>query len=401
MSAGAFLAGYGTRMSVQTGMSLAQIGEFSFIIAGIGLASGGTRDFLYPVAVAVSAITTLTTPWLIRAAGPVASWVDRTLPRPIQNFVGLYGSWMASFRSSSQDQGRQSRARRLAGLLLLDAVLLAAIAVGLALQLGVAVATISRRLDLSAETARLIVLGGAGALAAPLLIGLVRTARGLGQAIALRALPAPTHGVDLGAAPRRAFLVTWQLVMVAMAGVPLVALSSAFLPRHLAPILFIAVLMILAIAFWRSATNLQGHTRAGAEVIVAALAKQMAGSTESPEGPVGHRRRANDSEGAAATITDAPPRAQTLSGIYDLIPGLGRPVSIEIGAEDYAAGRSLSELDVRDATDATVLVIVRGDDSVILPVGKEVLQPGDVLALAGAEDAVEKARSLLRTGPPA
>jgi CPA2 family monovalent cation:H+ antiporter-2 len=401
VSAGAFLAGYGTRMSVQTGMSLAQIGEFSFIIAGIGLASGGTRDFLYPVAVAVSAITTLTTPWLIRAAGPVASWVDRTLPRPIQNFVGLYGSWMASFLSSSQDQGRQSRARRLAGLLLLDAVILAAIAVGLALQLDVAVATISRRMDLSAETARLVVLGGAGGLAAPLLIGLVRTARGLGQAIALRALPAPTRGVDLGAAPRRAFLVTWQLVMVAMAGVPLVALSSAFLPRHVAPILFLAVLVILAIAFWRSATNLQGHTRAGAEVIVAALAKQMAGSTDALEGPVAHRRRASDSEGAAATVTDAPPREQTLSGIYDLIPGLGRPVSIEIGAEDYAAGRSLSELDVRDATDATVLVIVRGDDSVILPVGKEMLQPGDVLALAGAEDAVEKARSLLRSGPPA
>src|SRR5919108_941327 len=78
VATGAFLAGYGTRTSVQTGMSLAQIGEFSFIIAGIGLASGATRDFLYPIAVAVSAITTLTTPWLIRSAGPAASWVDRT-----------------------------------------------------------------------------------------------------------------------------------------------------------------------------------------------------------------------------------------------------------------------------------------------------------------------------------
>ncbi len=53
VSIGAFLAGYGTRTSVQTGMSLAQIGEFSFIIAGVGLATGATRGFLYPVAVAV------------------------------------------------------------------------------------------------------------------------------------------------------------------------------------------------------------------------------------------------------------------------------------------------------------------------------------------------------------
>jgi CPA2 family monovalent cation:H+ antiporter-2 len=52
VSVGSFLVGYGTRTSVQTGMSLAQIGEFSFIIAGIGLAAGATRSFLFPVAVA-------------------------------------------------------------------------------------------------------------------------------------------------------------------------------------------------------------------------------------------------------------------------------------------------------------------------------------------------------------
>ena len=401
VSAGAFLAGYGTRMSVQTGMSLAQIGEFSFIIAGIGLATGATRDFLYPVAVAVSAVTTLSTPWLIRGAGPVASWVDRTLPRPIQTVVGLYGSWMASLKSSPQDQTRRSRERRLAGLLVLDAVLLGAIAVALALQLDPAVATIARRMDLDPETARLVVLGAAGALAAPLLVGLVRTARALGQTIALRALPAPTRGVDLGAAPRRAFLVTWQLVMVAMAGVPLVALTSPFLPAQVGPAILLAALAVLGIAFWRSATNLQGHTRAGAEVILAALAKQMAGSTASPDAAISHRRRASDSGATPAPPSDALPQVRTLAGIYDLIPGLGQPVSMEIGPEDYAAGRSLSQLDLRDATDATVLVIVRPEASVILPVGKEVLGVGDVLALAGSADAVEKARSLLRSGPAA
>src|SRR6185295_10985485 len=72
---GAFLTGNRVRSSVQAGMSLAQIGEFSFIIAGLGLSLKATRDFLYPVAVAVSALTTLTTPWLIRASGPVANWI--------------------------------------------------------------------------------------------------------------------------------------------------------------------------------------------------------------------------------------------------------------------------------------------------------------------------------------
>jgi CPA2 family monovalent cation:H+ antiporter-2 len=381
-------------------MSLAQIGEFSFIIAGIGLASGATGDFLYPVAVAVSAITTLSTPWLIRAAGPFASWVDRKLPRPIQTFAGLYGSWMASFRSSSHDLTRRSRERRLAGLLVLDAILLGALALGTALQLDVAVDAVTTRTELAPETARLVVLAGAAALATPLAIGLVRTARGLGQAIALRALPAPTRGVDLGAAPRRAFLVTWQLVMVAMVGVPLVALTQPFLPSHLGTAIFFGALVVLAIAFWRSATNLQGHTKAGAEVIVAALAKQMAGRAGELAEPTPQRRRASDSGAGAATLAAAPEQVRTLSGIYDLIPGLGQPVSMEVGADDYAVGRSLSELDLRDATDATVLVIIRPGESVILPVGKEVLREGDVLALAGAEEAVDKAKALLRSGPP-
>ena len=68
VSLGAFLTGNGTRASVQSGMSLAQIGEFSFIIASLGLSLKATGDFLYPVAVAVSAVTTLTTPMFIRAS---------------------------------------------------------------------------------------------------------------------------------------------------------------------------------------------------------------------------------------------------------------------------------------------------------------------------------------------
>ena len=67
---GAFLVGSGMRTSVAAGMSLSQIGEFAFIIAALGMSLGVTRDFIYPIAVAASAITALTTPWMIRAWGP-------------------------------------------------------------------------------------------------------------------------------------------------------------------------------------------------------------------------------------------------------------------------------------------------------------------------------------------
>lgn len=98
---GALISGQSLRHSVQTGMSLAQIGEFSFIIASLGLTLKVTSDFLYPVAVAVSAITTLTTPYLIRAADPCAEWIERVLPK----------SWIERIRRyhSAAQRGSQNR----------------------------------------------------------------------------------------------------------------------------------------------------------------------------------------------------------------------------------------------------------------------------------------------------
>src|SRR2546428_13386547 len=88
------------RTSVQAGMSLAQIGEFSFIIAALGLSLQATREFLYPVAVAVSALTTLFTPGWFRASERVAALVDWNQPRPLQNFAAGYGSCFCIIRSA-------------------------------------------------------------------------------------------------------------------------------------------------------------------------------------------------------------------------------------------------------------------------------------------------------------
>lgn len=77
---GALISGQPLKTAVQTGMSLAQIGEFSFIIATLGLTLKVTSDFLYPIAVAVSAITTFTTPYLIKSSGPFFLYLERKLP---------------------------------------------------------------------------------------------------------------------------------------------------------------------------------------------------------------------------------------------------------------------------------------------------------------------------------
>ena len=80
-SFGFLLSGQSLKSAMQCGFSMAQIGEFSFIIASLGVTLGVTGDFLYPVVVAVSVITTFLTPYMIRASGPAHTFLEKRLPR--------------------------------------------------------------------------------------------------------------------------------------------------------------------------------------------------------------------------------------------------------------------------------------------------------------------------------
>ncbi|HEV8234891.1 MAG TPA: cation:proton antiporter, partial [Gemmatimonadaceae bacterium] len=175
VTAGAFLTGNGLRPSLQAGMSLAQIGEFSFIIAAVGTATGAIRPELYAVAIAVSAITTLTTPWLIRAADPIALIVDRKLPRSVQTFVALYGSWIERLRESAPLAGGRARVRRLVRLLVIDVVLLALVIIAAAAEMGRTTILLRQWLGASEQVAQLAVIAGSVVISIPLVVGLVRT----------------------------------------------------------------------------------------------------------------------------------------------------------------------------------------------------------------------------------
>lgn len=89
---GALLSGQSLKHSVQAGMSLAQIGEFSFIIASLGVSLNVTSAFLYPIAVAASAVTTFTTPFLIRQSGPFYSLIESRLPARWVKNLNRYSS---------------------------------------------------------------------------------------------------------------------------------------------------------------------------------------------------------------------------------------------------------------------------------------------------------------------
>jgi monovalent cation:H+ antiporter-2, CPA2 family len=374
---GAFLAGNPINIALKSGMSLAQIGEFSFIIAGVGLQLGAVREFLYPVAVAVSALTTLSTPWLIRASGSAASWVDDHLPHPLQTFASLYGSWVHALRETPAHPTAWARIRGLIGLLFIDLAAIAGIVIGASMGQTALVEWVTARVpDVEQSLVRWLLVLAAVAVAAPFVLGAVRLARALGLALTAEALPGASNGgLDLAAAPRRALLVTFQLAILIVAGVPLIAVTQPFVPGIPGMAVLMVALILLVIPFWRSATNLHGHVRAGAQVILEVLAARAQGPT-----------------GESAMMP-------AVGEVKRLVPGLGDAATISLPASAPSVGRTLKALDLRGLTGATVIAIDRGPQDIVYPTADEVLRPGDVLVLTGSQESVNNARDLLLTAP--
>ncbi|MEG1838326.1 MAG: cation:proton antiporter, partial [Bacteroidaceae bacterium] len=89
---GVLLSGQPLKTAMQCGFSLTQIGEFAFIIASLGVSLHVTSDFLYPIVVAVSVITTFLTPYMIRIAVPASERMEQRLPLSWRNFLSRYAS---------------------------------------------------------------------------------------------------------------------------------------------------------------------------------------------------------------------------------------------------------------------------------------------------------------------
>lgn len=91
-SLGVLASGEGLKVSIQAGFSLAQIGEFSFIIATLGMQLGVISNFIYPIIVAVSVVTTFTTPYFIKASTPIYEALERKLPSKWEKLISGYAS---------------------------------------------------------------------------------------------------------------------------------------------------------------------------------------------------------------------------------------------------------------------------------------------------------------------
>jgi CPA2 family monovalent cation:H+ antiporter-2 len=276
-----------------------------------------------------------------------------------------------------------SRTRQSIRWLLIDTVCVAAVIIGMSLAGPQVRQFLVDNTPLPMEFASWGMWGTALVLAAPFLFGIFRVARRLAEQLARAALPA--HGkMDRAAAPRGALIVSFEIAIVFLVGLPVLAVSQPFLPPFRGAAILVAVLGLLGIAAWRSARNLQGHVSAGSEVLLAALRHSL---------PPEQLTR----EHTAMHPIDQP--VDPLVTATYLLPGMGTPRRFVVEAQHFAAGKTLAEVGIRGRTGATVLAINRGEEGIPAPSKLERLLPGDKLVLVGSQAATDAAMALLRDGP--
>ena len=100
-TAGAIMSGQPLKQAIHVGMSMAQIGEFAFIVATLGLSLGVISDFLFPVAVGASAITTFTTPYMIRWAPAFYNKIEKVMPQKWLNALNNYSASAQKIQAES------------------------------------------------------------------------------------------------------------------------------------------------------------------------------------------------------------------------------------------------------------------------------------------------------------
>jgi CPA2 family monovalent cation:H+ antiporter-2 len=368
---GTWLAGNDIPTSTRVGMSLSQIGEFSFIIAALGLTLGVTSSFLYPIAVSVSAITTLTTPYLIRGSDGFSGWLVRRGPSTLISYANLYTRWYTNFRQERRDNTVRRILKRILGQL---AIFLSFIAGSLL------IATFLSRLipnlmplALVWEPAINSILWLIAVVAVlPVYIATFRKLKALGMILAELGITEKTNWErrgDVRAVVANAFLV-FSLTLV---GLFTFAFSYALLPSiYLLPVL--AVVVSLLVYFLRDSFNkiyFQGK---------AALAETFA----KPAPLNAHENVVAEPDSEALDL---------------LRREEARLETMILEADMPATSRSLRELQLKTQTGALVVGVGReGQSTMINPHGAEVLQPGDKLMLFGNPSQLEDAMQLLSGG---
>ena len=341
--AGALLAGQPLKRAVQAGMSLSQIGEFSFIIATLGLTLGVTSPKLYPIAVAVSVLTTFVTPFMIRGSERAATLIERMLPPAWVAALDRYG------RQTDQVQVTSDWRK------LLRAYGVNVLVLGL---LAVAMILMAEQQLLPRFSARFgprqgALLAGLLALAALMPVVWAMTFRRI-QRAAYRHL-------WLNKRALRGPLVMIEAVRVGAGVVVLALLVNRFFGAG--PGLLAAVgLMVLAVLLFRRSMH----------AFYQRLEKHFL---------INYHQREKRRERP------------------ELAPWDLHLAEVEVPATSVAVGRTLHELALRERHGVNIALIERGDRTIQVPGREERLMPGDNLVIIGTDEQLATAGAALNQSP--
>jgi CPA2 family monovalent cation:H+ antiporter-2 len=357
---GTFLAGNEQRTSLRVGMGLAQIGEFSFIIAALGEQLNVTSKFLYPIAVAVSAVTTLTTPYLMRASDAVANGFDRLAPQSLANALDTYTRWVG--QAADSKPGPAARLLRQWGLqIALNVLLIAGVfltASGLRGRLVAWWPSVPGGL----EGGKALLWLAAMILSLPLFIAAIRKLQAMGMLVGEVSVRRAVAKEKTEAF--RAIISTTVVVAGSLALVLLVlGLSSTILPSR--EILFFLVLLLAVTAVLLRRTFIRLHSRAQAAL------HETFEQVPEPHQP------APSTPQLPALLREAQLRLTTIS------------------ASSPAAGKMISELGLRTATGASIVGIERTGENIVNPGPDEELRVEDRVLLIGSTAQLTAAEALL------
>lgn len=355
-SSGAILAGQGLENSIHTGFSLAQLGEFAFIIAGLGCSLGVMRDFIYPVVIAVSVITTFTTPYMIKAAGPAYDYLNAHLPK---HFIDKVNNAMTGKTHSDAAENEWKKLIRSYLIrVVLYGVILTAIVMGSQLYLtGLVTKIMPNSSEVLRSTVCVIVTL---AVMSPFIVGIAIS----GTNIA-RSSEKLLKEQDTNAWP--VIALAFLRIFIAMGFVLFVIVTHFELS-------FMIVLLILAVgvAFFFFARKYLSRMSLIEKVFISNLNEK--------------ENRERELSPVASTVSD------NFSG-FDVHTEI-----FEISQESSYAGKTLREMPFRHTSGANVVKIIRGKKNILIPSGNEMLFPMDKLLAVGTTLQLETMRTALEEG---
>ena len=363
------LSGNGLRRSMTAGLAIGQIGEFSFILAGIGIGAKVVRVELQPILVTVAVLTAFTTPIALRLAPQIVELADRVLPPPLWRMINLYEDWVGRFRASEQRE--TPKMRRAIRTLVLEAI-------GFTVVLGVttwghakATQWLVAQFALEPSLAKGAVIGAVLVVLAPLVLSGVKNTLGFASLLANVILP--SDGLDplVVRVSRHTLRITVLLAATLGIVVPTIAVLGPVVGTLTGGLLLGAGVFGMGLYLYRSAHALDHEFESGAETLAALMARQV---SDRPEPELSDR---------------------------SLLPGLDHAKTFLITEQSHAVNKTLGEVHLRARTGSTVIAIHREHAGVTLPTGHEPLKPGDRLALIGTTEALARAELLLADGPGA